>query len=365
MPLSPAKAQRLPQAVFLNRIATAVPPHQIHSAFTAFATGHTANEKDRRALIRMADRCHIESRHSVLEPQMPLGSGTTCGFYQNALPFPSTRTRMTRYEAAAPALAEAALERLGLADEGPRITHLVFATCTGFAAPGLDHWVIDRYRIPGHVERTTVGFMGCQAAINALKLAWHIVRSDPAARVCVICLELCTLHLQDSTDLEQLLAFLIFADGCAAALVTADPGGMRLEGFRAGLIPQAADMITWRIGDQGFDMTLSGMVPFTLAHALPEWRDAILAGAGVADIDLWAVHPGGRSILDAVAHGLDLPDPALDTSRAVLRDYGNMSSVTVMFVLAAMLAEARTGQRGCAMAFGPGLSAETMRFTMA
>lgn len=355
----------MPQPVFVNRIATAVPPHQVHAAFTAFAAAQTDSEKDRRTFDRMADRCRIESRHSVLEPSLPLGSGVACGFYRRRMPFPTTRSRMARFEAAAPALAEAALERLGLAEEGPGITHLVFATCTGFAAPGLDHWVIDRFRIPGHVERSIVGFMGCQAAINALKLAWHIVRSDPQARVCVLCLELCTLHLQDSTDLEQLLSFLIFADGCAAALVTADPGGMRLDGFRAGLIPSAADMITWRIGDQGFDMTLSGMVPFALAHALPEWRDSILDGAGVADIDLWAVHPGGRSILDAVAHGLDLPEDALDVSRAVLRENGNMSSVTVMFVLAAMLAKARTGQRGCAMAFGPGLSAETMRFTMA
>ena len=350
--------------VYVNRIATAVPPHQVHEAFSIFAAGQTANEKDRRAFARMTDRCHIERRHSVLAPSEPLGSGTSCGFYERGRAFPTTRARMARYESAAPALAEAALERLGLAQEGPRITHLIFATCTGFTAPGLDNWAINRFGIPGHVERTVVGFMGCQAAINALKLAWHVVRSDPAARVCVICLELCTLHLQGATALDQLLSFLIFADGCATALVSADPVGLRIDGFRAGLVPQAADMITWRIGDNGFDMTLSGMVPFTLAHALPEWRDAILDGADTADIDLWAVHPGGRSILDAVAHGLDLPEAALATSRAVLRNNGNMSSATVLFVLEEMLANRVSGQRGCAMAFGPGLSAETMRFRM-
>ena len=109
-------------------------------------------------------------------------------------------------------------------------------------------------------------------------------------------------------------------------------------------------------------MTLSGMVPFTLAHALPEWSDQILAGVAPSEIDLWAVHPGGRSILDAVAHGLDLPQGALAQSRAVLRDHGNMSSATVMFVMRDMMAQATPGQRGCAMAFGPGLSAETMCF---
>jgi alpha-pyrone synthase len=349
--------------VFLNRIATAVPPHEVHGAFRAFATRQAATERDRAAFARMAERAQITSRYSVLEPADEEGSGTACGFYRLGQPFPSTGVRMARYEAAAPALAEAALDRLGMAEEGRRITHLVLASCTGFVAPGLDHQLIARYGLPSHVERTIVGFMGCQAAINALKLAWHAVRSDPSARVLVVCLELCTLHLQASTALEQLLCFALFADGCAAALVSAEPRGMRLDGFRAGIVPAAADQITWRIGDDGFDMTLSGMVPFTLAHALPGWREAMLAGAPVEEIDLWAVHPGGRSVLDAVAHGLELPQGALAHSRAVLEAFGNMSSATVLFVLGQMLAEGGpAGRRGCAMAFGPGLSAETMRF---
>lgn len=350
--------------VYVNRIATAVPPNQVHEAFSTFAAGQTESEKDCRAFSRMSDRCQIERRFSVLSPSLPLGSGTSCGFYESGQAFPTTRARMARYEAAAPALAEAALERLGLAQEGPRLTHLIFATCTGFVAPGLDQWAMSRFGIPGHVERTVIGFMGCQAAINALKVAWHIVRSEPDARVCVICLELCTLHLQGATALEQLLSFLIFADGCATALISADPVGFKIDGFKAGLVPRSADMITWRIGDNGFDMTLSGMVPVTLAHALPEWRDAILDGVDPGGIDLWAVHPGGRSILDAVAHGFDLPEAALSTSRSILRNNGNMSSATVMFVLEEMLATRVAGQRGCAMAFGPGLSAETMRFRM-
>lgn len=204
--------------------------------------------------------------------------------------------------------------------------------------------------------------MGCQAAINALKLAWHIVRSEPRARVLVVCLELCTLHLQATDALEQLLCFLLFADGCAGAIVSADPVGLRVEGFRSVVIPEAGDMITWRIGDDGFDMTLSGLVPVTLAHALPDWQAEMLGGVRTAEVDLWAVHPGGRSILDAVAHGLALHQGALAESRAVLRAHGNMSSATVLFVLAAMLRQAVPRRRGCALAFGPGLSAEAMRF---
>jgi alpha-pyrone synthase len=348
--------------VFINRIACAVPRHQVHQAFTLFAGRHALEGRDAASFARMAGRSQIERRWSVLEPAQPLGSGTTCGFYGQDTPYPSTRRRMQRYEAAAPGLAEAALDSLGLESEAPRVTHLIFASCTGFVAPGLDHWIIGRYGIPGNVERSVVGFMGCQAAINAMKLAWHIVRSDPKARVVVICLELCTLHLQGTSAIEQLLSFMIFADGCAAALITSDPGGLRVDGFQARLVPQAAEQITWRIGDEGFDMTLSGLVPFTVAHALSDWKDEAAGGMNPGEIDLWAVHPGGRSILDAVAHGLDLPAEAMADSRAVLRDHGNMSSATVMFVLRDMMARNRPGQRGCALAFGPGLSAESMRF---
>lgn len=352
----------MPQ-VYINRIACAVPQYQVHEAFTIFAGRRALAGRDAATFARMATRSQIQKRWSVLEASEPLGTGTTCGFYGWSAPFPTTMARMQRYEVAAPALAEAALDELGLGEEAPRVTHLIYASCTGFSAPGVDHWIIGRYGIRGSVERSIIGFMGCQAAINALKLAWHIVRSDPSARVVVACLELCSLHLQSTSSIEQLLSFLIFADGCATALVTSDPTGLRVDGFHAALAPQAADQITWRIGDAGFDMTLSGLVPFTLAHALPEWRHAILAGADPSEIDLWAVHPGGRSILDAVAHGLDLPENALADSRAVLRDHGNMSSATVMFVLRDMMARAEPGKQGCAMAFGPGLSAETMRFT--
>ncbi len=346
----------------INRIATAVPRHEVHGAFHAFALAQAANDRDRAAFARLAERSRMGRRYSVLEPSDPPGTGTACGFYRRGGAFPGTHARMARYEAEAPALAEAAVGALEM--EGGDVTHIVFATCTGFAAPGLDHHVISRFGLPGGVERTIVGFMGCQAGINALKLAWHIVRSEPRARVLVLSLELCTLHLQDTPSLEQLLCFLLFADGCAAALVSAEPVGLRMEGFRSTLLPQAADQITWRIGNDGFDMTLSGMVPFTLAHAMPAWQAEMLGGEDASSIDLWAVHPGGRAILDAVSHGLELPQGALSVSEAVLRENGNMSSATVLFVLQAMMAAGGApGRRGCALAFGPGLSAESMRFS--
>jgi predicted naringenin-chalcone synthase len=207
-----------------------------------------------------------------------------------------------------------------------------------------------------------VGFMGCYAALNALKLARHIVRSTPEALVLVVNVELCSLHLQQATSLEQMLSFLVFGDGCAATLVSADPTGFAIDSFRTVLVPDTRGLITWKIRDLGFDMFLSGRVPAAVAEGLQSSAGAIFGGAAAKDMDLWAVHPGGRSVLDAVERGLGLGAEALTASRSVLARFGNMSSATVMFVLASILADARRGERGTAMSFGPGLTAETMLF---
>jgi predicted naringenin-chalcone synthase len=166
------------------------------------------------------------------------------------------------------------------------------------------------------------------------------------------------------------LLFLVFGDGCSAALVTADAAGIAMQDFRNALLPDSEDLITWHIGDDGFDMTLSGKVPGRIMQALQadlarEDSGGLLRGEGTQAIDLWAVHGGGRSILDAVEAGFRLDKSALQDSRSVLAACGNMSSATVMFVLERMLRTAERGKRGLAMAFGPGVVAETFRFSMA
>jgi predicted naringenin-chalcone synthase len=314
----------------------------------------------------MADRSQIEHRWSALQPA-PLGANhaiDTDGFYRRGA-FPSTAERMMRYEVDAPALAIKALEALDLGEDAKDVTHLIITSCTGFAAPGLDLQLVERFGLNPSTERTLVGFMGCYAAINALKLARHVVRSEPASKVLVVSLELCTLHLQEHDDLEKVLTFMVFGDGCAAALVSSDPVGLSLDAFHAELAPETSEHITWKIGDLGFDMFLSGQVPGSIGKALSAGKQRILRGANVADIDLWAVHPGGRSVLDAVEAALELPPKALEASRGVLRRFGNMSSATVLFVLKALMEQPMPGARGCAMAFGPGLTAETMLFRYA
>jgi predicted naringenin-chalcone synthase len=207
-----------------------------------------------------------------------------------------------------------------------------------------------------------IGFMGCYAAINALKSAHHIVRSVPDAKVLVLNLELCSLHFQETSELEQVLSFLVFADGCAASLVSAEEHGLAMDSFLAVDIPETRHLITWRIGELGFDMHLSGQVPGEIGRALKEMGSQVTGGRDLSSVDLWAVHPGGKSILDSVEKGLELPSDALAASRRVLADYGNMSSATVMFVLDKLMRESQSGQNGCAMSFGPGLTAETMLF---
>ena len=382
---------------YINGIGTAVPDHDIHLPFIALARTLLADEKTRTVFDRMAERAGIVHRYSCLRAgNLEAGEIDSTGFYRRG-DFPGTATRMALYESEALPLAQRAVAALELGADLARVTHLVVASCTGFSAPGLDLQLAQRLGLRADVERTLIGFMGCSAALPALRAAHHAVRSDPAARVLVINLELCTLHLQETSDLEQVLSFLLFGDGASAALVTADAVGIALDDFRAQVIPDSADLITWQIGDQGFRMYLSGRVPGRIAQALRSEQhnddpSGLLRGAQPADFDLWAVHAGGRTVLDAVELGLALPPSALRTSREVLHDYGNMSSATVMFVLQRMLRDAASSttgiasagdaraagttgtlgamgatapKRGIAMAFGPGMVAETMRFRMA
>lgn len=352
----------MPEA-FINRIATANPPHDVHAAFIGF--GRLMLQQDQRRLglfNRMAERSGIAHRYSYFQPGGADGAVDAEGFYRLGA-FPGTAARMRKFESVAPGLAVEAVEKLLPEGERAGITHLVVTSCTGFSAPGIDLALVERCGLNPSVERTMVGFMGCYAAINALKLARHIVRSEPSARVLAVNLELCTLHLHETAELEEILSFLLFADGCAAALVTADPVGVEIKSFHAALVPDTRELIRWHIREQGFDMVLSGAVPGAIRSALTHARDDILGGAN--DIELWAVHPGGRTVLDAVEEAFALPGEALSASRSVLRDFGNMSSGTVMFVLDRLMRASSAGQRGCAMSFGPGLVAETMMFRMA
>lgn len=349
----------------INAIATATPPNDVHAAYVELIGTTIEDRRNRLIFQRMANRSGIEHRWSYFLPILCEPEDRTPESFYVRGDYPATARRMRFYEEKAPALACEAIDRLDPDRES--ITHLVVASCTGFVAPGLDQLIVRRAGLNPSLERTLVGFMGCYAAVNALRAAHHIVRSELAARVLVVNLELCTLHLQDTQDLERLLAMMVFGDGCSAALVTAEAQGLAIHDFRAANLPESDELITWRIGDSGFDMRLSGEVPGRIQSALAADRvrnsaDGLLRGERASAYDAWAVHAGGRTILDAVEHGFELEGDALARSREVLRGYGNMSSATLMFVLQKVLAEGAQVDNGMAMAFGPGLAAETFRF---
>ncbi len=344
---------------WLNRIGTAVPPYDVHAEFIDFGRTTIADPHKRALFDRMAGLADIEHRYAIIEPGPKPRDHVLdmSGFYRRGA-FPTTAARMALYETNALELALAAERALG-ADPGG-ITHLIVASCTGFSAPGLDFQLMRAAGLRDSTQRTIVGFMGCFAAVNALKLADQIVRADADARVLVVNLELSSLHLQeDFQDVPKMLSFLLFGDGASAALVTAEPHGIALGKFRATVIPRTHDLITWHIRDSGFEMHLSGQVPGRIRRWLPEHGAALLPDVPP---NLWAVHAGGRTILDAVQQGLKLPPDALRFSRETLRNHGNMSSATLMFVLNSILRDPDATGPGMGMAFGPGLTVETFAF---
>ncbi|WP_076744449.1 type III polyketide synthase [Sphingomonas jeddahensis] len=350
-------------SAFLHAIGTAVPRNDVHHRFIDWARQRLSGAREAALFDRMAARAGITHRWSVLpEAHDPTGPD---GLYGTDI-WPGTAARMDIYAQAAPALALSAIG--DLAEKVPLrgITHLVVASCTGFIAPGIDQIIAARLGLPSSIERILIGFMGCYAAVSALRTARHIMRSEPAARVLVVTVELSTLHLQATGDLEALLAMLQFGDGAAAALITGEPGGIDLGQPFVTTLSDSADLIRWTVTDHGFAMHLSGEVPGRIATALADPVFALEATGGTspAAVDGWAVHAGGRSILDAVERSLNLPQEALSASRTVLSENGNMSSSTLMFVLARLL-DGRRIEQGVALAFGPGLAAEGFRFASA
>ncbi|MGZ8283354.1 MAG: type III polyketide synthase [Allosphingosinicella sp.] len=349
---------------YINAVAGAVPPNDVHKLFVDWAEGQVEDPRLRRLFMRMVDRSGIDHRWSVLEPAPGnLPHNRPGGFYHGDSP--ATSTRMRRYADEAPELALKAIANLREKVALDGITHLVVASCTGFVAPGIDQIIARRLGLDG-VERTLVGFMGCYAAVSALRTAYHIARSQPEARVLTVTVELCSLHLQHTQQLEQLLAMLQFSDGAAAALVTSEPGGFEMSHLFSAQLEDSAELIQWKIVDTGFEMTLSGQVPQRIHDALQQEnvRATLYNGWSPGEIDSWAVHAGGRSILDSVEKGLELPQGALFASRDVLANYGNMSSATLMFVLSQLL-DSPDVRKGVALAFGPGLAAEGFHFERA
>lgn len=322
-----------------------------------------------KALYRMTG---VKNRHTVVLGGPP-GSPDRQSFFtppkDSSDGGPTIRERMVKYEAEATPLAvRAAAEALGESGVAAHeITHLITVSCSGFAAPGVDIGLIKALGLPNTVQRTHVGFMGCHGALNGLRVARAIAESNPHARVLLCAVELCSLHYHYGWNNEQLVANALFADGAAAIVggaandTAADH--WRIKGTGSCLIPDSEDAMTWRIRDNGFEMSLSARVPALIGTHLKGWFDGWLAEheLDIDRIQSWAVHPGGPRILGSVTKALGLERDAVAVSREVLRDHGNMSSPTLLFILR-KLREQHAPRPCVALGFGPGLMAEATLF---
>jgi len=371
----------------------------------------------------------IETRHTVIEELTLDADGADPQFFDpvtRRLLVPSTRVRNELYIVEATKLfVEAARRALEACPdvEAADVTHVVTVSCTGFYAPGPDYMIVRELGLSPATQRYHLGFMGCYASMPALRTAKQFVEADPDAVVLVVSAELCSLHLRTSSDPDTIVASSLFSDGAAAGIVSnraPAPGekALGLDLFETVITPVGEGDMAWKIGDEGFEMVLSTYVPHIIdehiegALAPLVARDAaltLLLSADLAEelsgaleaatdrgtetasgslatlvalaepttapvppatlssvIAHWAIHPGGRSILDKTEAKLGLSEAQLVPSRETLRTNGNMSSATILFVMKAILDAPATadGERVCAMAFGPGLTVESGLMTV-
>jgi len=279
-------------------------------------------------------------------------------------PFPSLELRMQWYQRHAASLSAEAIRNCS---EGiihtHEITHLITVSCTGMSAPGIDLQLMELLDLPRHIYRTSLNFMGCYAAIHALKLADAICKTDKNARVMIVCTELCTLHFQKDPTPDNIASTLLFGDGSAAALITHDSfdiKGLQLKGFYSEVVPKGKKDMAWELSSTGFLMTLSGYVPELIEEDFEQLVQRALQKAGVEkeEITQWCIHPGGKRIVEAIQKSLGLKPDNLEASYNVLKEYGNMSSPTLLFVLKELMEQKKKGTVFAA-AFGPGLTMET------
>jgi predicted naringenin-chalcone synthase len=337
----------------LAGIGTAVPaPISQLDIWDRFFAGHYAGV---RAAEQLFLRSGVTTRHAVAHPADEDVSGW------------GTAARMERFLTEAMPLGKdavgAALTEAGL--DPSEVGLFAVASCTGYGTPGLDIRLSRDLGMSAEVQRLHVGHMGCYAAIPGLGAVSDFVaaRGRPAV---LLCLELPSLHVQPATrDVEQVVAHALFADAAAAVVLRPASPGVVAPGFAvldvvARTDVSTADYMTWDVTDHGFRMGLSPRVPAVLARHVAGVVDGMLSRNGLdrSDVDGWAVHPGGRRILEVVGRRLELPAGALDASYGVLDGYGNCSSTTVLLVLDRIRAAGavRPGRHAVAMAFGPGLT---------
>lgn len=358
---------------YIAAIGQANPPHRFRQEEIAdfMIRAMQLNDHETRKLKTIFHASGIDYRHSVIEDY---GLRGDYRFYPNTAdfePFPTTSGRLRLFREHALGLSVAAVEDMFTSLPDFRldsITHLINVSCTGLYAPGLDIELVRRLELPLSVQRTGINFMGCYAAFNALKVADAFCAQDPNANVLIVCTELCSLHFQKNASDDNLIANALFADGAAAVMVTGRrPEGLSLSpcAFRSALITDGRDDMAWAIGDLGFEMRLSTYVPSLIQGGIASLTKALLqeSGKDVRHIRHLAIHPGGKKILQSIEQELSISPDLNEPAYYVLRNFGNMSSPTVLFVLKRVMERLSPQDKGepvLSFAFGPGLTLESM-----
>jgi predicted naringenin-chalcone synthase len=352
-------------------IATTVPAfkHEQNAILSFADTAYATNETDSRKLKYLYHHSGIQSRYSVIPDYSTVAADRK--FYataKNLEPFPHLEKRMEWYAANAASLSVKAIQNcIAGKISATEITHLVTVSCTGMSAPGLDLEVMELLNLPTNIFRTSVNFMGCYAAIHALKLADALCKANAAANVVIVCTELCTLHFQKESVADNITSTLLFGDGCAAALIQSKESkekGIALQNFYSDVTFKGKKDMSWKLSSKGFLMTLSGYVPDLVKEDFDSLVTKALENASInkTDITHWCIHPGGKKILEAIEKSIALPPGSLAYSYQILNEYGNMSSPTILFVLQKILQELQKSKADATIfgaAFGPGLTMET------
>lgn len=349
-------------------IGTAVPryAHKQEDIMRFMLDATNPDEKNKKLLPILYKRSGIDTRYSVF-PDFSLLRGNW-HFFGNNCTAPSLEQRMKLFNEEVVALSEKAIRDCLPDTNLQEITHLITVTCTGLSAPGLDILLTEKLNLPAHIIRTSVNFMGCYAALHALKIANAFCKADASAKVLIVCTEICTLHFQKSGDIDSILSSTLFADGSAACLVVGDEKakGLSIRQFFSKIALAGQPDMAWQLSGNGFLMTLTNHVPKLIKEEIGNLLDYVLGQLNltIKDVTNWAIHPGGKNILEAVENALSLNSTDLAASYEVLRKYGNMSSATILFVLKQMMQNPATKGNIFTVAFGPGITIETVMLTL-
>lgn len=354
-------------------IATVLPPYKITQQRAAEELKkRISGNSTGRFIDAIAQHSGIKQRFVVI-PDVDDSSEEK--FYSNGVEpiIPGTKKRMEEYKKWAKKLGKEAVTNLFEKNNisAGAIDNLVTISCTGFFAPGLDYYLIEELGLRRDIKRTNIGFMGCAASIIGFNSVFNLLNSESEDKknILLVSVEICSLHVQFEPSKDNLLANMLFADGCAAALFSSQTNSkptLKLISTFSFLFQNTFEYMEWKIGNLGFEMMLSSELPkLILSEAVPKLINFLSSISLMKeDISHWALHPGGRAILDSLQDGLNLTDEQMKPSRSVLENFGNMSSASILFVMKEILnnAELKRNELMCAVAFGPGLTMEAALF---